>query len=60
MDSILWTDETKMKVFGADGLKTVWCHIGEQYKEKCIVPKVTKGFPSVLKWVCMSPAGVGH
>ncbi len=39
-DSILWSDETKINVFGTDGFKTVWCRKGEEYKEKCMVPAV--------------------
>ncbi len=37
-DSILWSDETKINVFGTDGFKTVWRRKGEEYKEKCMVP----------------------
>ncbi len=39
-DSILWSDETKINVFGTDGFKTVWHRKGEEYKEKCMVPTV--------------------
>ncbi len=58
-DSILWSDETKIKVFGTDGFKTVWHRKGEEYKEKCTVPTVNGG-GSVLMWGCMSAAGVGE
>ncbi len=30
-DSILWSDETKINVFGTDGFKTLWCRKGEEY-----------------------------
>ncbi len=59
-DSILWSDETKINVFGTDGFKTVWRRKGEEYKEKCIVPTVKHGGGSVLMWGCMSAAGVGE
>ena len=59
-DSILWSDETKINVFGTDGFKTVWRHKGEEYKEKCMVPTVKHGGGSVLMWGCMSAAGVGE
>ncbi len=59
-DSILWSDETKINVFGTDGFKTVWRRKGEKYKEKCIVPTVKHGGGSVLMWGCMSAAGVGE
>ncbi len=57
-DSILWSDETKINVFGTDGFKTVWHRKGEEYKEKCTVPTVKHGGGSVLMWGCMSAAGV--
>ncbi len=58
-DSILWSDETKINVFGTDGFTTVWRRKGEEYKEKCMVPTVKHGGGSVLMWGCMSAAGVG-
>ncbi len=33
-DSILWSDGTKINVFGTDGFKTVWRRKGEEYKKK--------------------------
>ncbi len=54
-NSILWSDETKIHVFG-----TVWQRKGEEYKEKCMVPTVKHGGGSVLMWGCMSAAGVGE
>ncbi len=59
-NSILWSDETKIIVFGTDGFKTVWRRKGEEYKEKCMVPTVKHGGGSVLMWGCMSAAGVGE
>ncbi len=59
-DSILWSDETKINVFGTDGFKTVWRRKGEEYKEKCMVPTVKHGGGSVLMWGCMGAAGVGE
>ncbi len=59
-DSILWSDETKINVFGTDGFKTVWHRKSEEYKEKCMVPTVKHGGDSVLMWGCMSAAGVGE
>ncbi len=58
-DSILWSDETKINVFGTDGFKTVWRRKDEEYKEKCMVPTVKHGGGSVLMWGYMSAAGVG-
>ncbi|CAI9563976.1 unnamed protein product, partial [Staurois parvus] len=53
-DSVLWSDEITINVFGTDGFKTVWRR-KEEYKEKCMVLTVKHG--GVL-WGCMSAAGV--
>ncbi len=55
-DSILWSDETKINVFGTDGFKTVWHRKGEEYKEKCMVPTVKYGGGSVLMCWCRGAA----
>ena len=59
-DSILWSDETKINLFGTDGVQTALCRQGEEYNEKCMVPTVKHGGGSVLLWGCMSAAGVGE
>ncbi len=56
----LWSDETKINVFGTDGFKTVWRRKGEEYKGKCMVPTVKHGGGSVLMRGFMSAAGVGE
>ncbi len=33
---VLWTDETKIHLFGSDGVKRVWRQPGEEYKGKCV------------------------
>ena len=59
-DSILWSDETKINIFGTDGVQTVWRHKGEEDNETCMVPTVKHGGGSVHLWGCMSAAGVGE
>ncbi len=29
---VLWSDKTKINLFGSDGVKRVWRQLGEQYK----------------------------
>ncbi|CAI9591740.1 unnamed protein product, partial [Staurois parvus] len=50
-DYVLCSDETKINVFGTDSFKTVWHRIGEEYKERCMVPTVKLGGGSILS-VC--------
>ncbi|KAI4890733.1 hypothetical protein NFI96_031193 [Prochilodus magdalenae] len=50
---VLWSDETKINLFGSDGVKRVWRQPGEEYKDKC-------GGGRVLVWGCMSAACYGE
>ncbi len=53
---VLWSDETKINVFGSDGVKRVWRQPGEEYKDECVLPTVKHSGGSVMVWSCMSAA----
>ncbi len=53
---VLWSDETKINLFGLDGVKRVWRQPGEEYKDKCVLPTVEHGGGRVMVWGCMSAA----
>ncbi len=55
---VLWSDETKINLFGSDGVKRVWWQPGEKYKDKCVLPTVNHAGGSV--WGCISAAGTGE
>ncbi len=57
---VLWSDETKINLFGSDGVQRVWRQPGEEYKDKCVLPTVKHGGGSVMVWGCMSAAGTGE
>ncbi len=57
---VLWTDETKIHLFGSDGVKRVWRQPGEEYKGKCVLSTVKHGGGSVMVWCCISAAGIGE
>ncbi len=57
---VLWFDETKINLFGSDGVKRVWRQPGEEYKDKCALPTFKHGGGSVMVWGCMSAAGTGE
>ncbi len=40
---VLWSDETKIDLFGSDGVKREWRQPGEEYKDKCVLPTVKHG-----------------
>ncbi len=56
---VLWSDETKITLFGSDGVKRVWRQPGEEYKDKCVLPTVKCG-GRVMVWGCMSATGTGE
>ncbi|KAK3544418.1 hypothetical protein QTP86_011156 [Hemibagrus guttatus] len=45
---VLWSDETKINLFGSDGVKRVWWQPGEEYKDKCVLPTVKHSGGSVM------------
>ncbi len=57
---VLWSDETKISLFGSDGVKRVWRQPDEEYKDKCVLPTVKDGGGSAMVWCCMSAAGTGE
>ncbi len=57
---VLWSDETKINLFGSDGVKRVWRQPGEEYKDNCVLPTVKHGGESVMVWGYMSAAGTGE
>lgn len=57
---ILWTDETKINLFGSDGHQKVWRRSGEALQSKNLRPTVKHGGGSVLLWGSMAADGVGN
>ncbi len=40
---VLWSDETKINLFGSDGVKRVWRQPGEEHKDKCVLSSMVVG-----------------
>ncbi len=57
---VLWSDETKINLYGSDGVKRVCQQPGEEHKDKFVLPTVKHGGGSVMVWGCMSAAGTGE
>ncbi len=51
---VLWSDETKINLFGSDSVKRVWRQPGEENKDKCVLPTDKHGGGRVMVWGCMS------
>ncbi len=57
---VLWSDESKVNLFGSDGVQHVWWRPGEEYHENCALPTVKHGGGSIMVWGCMTTAGTGE
>ncbi len=56
---VLCSDESKVNLFGSDGVQHVWRRPGEEYQENCALPTVKHGGCSIMVWGCMTTAGTG-
>lgn len=57
--AIIWSDESRFKIFRNDGPARVWRKDGERYKIKNIRPTVKHGGGGIMVWGCFSGKGLG-
>lgn len=58
-DRIIWSDETKINLFGSDGRTYVRRKVGTRYHSENLKPTVKFGGGNVMVWGCFSSKGVG-
>uniref|UniRef100_A0A3P8TZT7 F-box domain-containing protein n=1 Tax=Amphiprion percula TaxID=161767 RepID=A0A3P8TZT7_AMPPE len=58
-ENVLWTDETKVELFGKTHQLYVHRRKNEAYQEKNTVPTVKHGGHSVMFWGCFAASGTG-
>lgn len=58
-DNVLWSDESKINLFGGDGNRRVWRKPNEALKIKNITLTVKHGGGNIMVWGSMTSAGVG-
>jgi hypothetical protein len=56
---VLWSDETKIELFGHQGKRYVWCKPNIAHHPENIIPTVKHGGVSIMQWGCFSSAGTG-
>ncbi|KAL0190899.1 hypothetical protein M9458_013597, partial [Cirrhinus mrigala] len=59
-NKILWSDETKIELFGLNSKWYVWRQPGTAHHLSNTVPTVKHGGGSIMLWGCFSAAGTGR
>ena len=58
--NILWTDETKIELFGRNTQRYVWRKNGTAHQHQNIIPTVKYGGGSNMVWGCFAASGPGR
>lgn len=56
---VLWSDETKMELFGQNAKRYVWRKTNTAHHSEHTIPTVKHGGGSIMLWGCFSSAGTG-
>ncbi len=59
-NKILWSDETKIELFGLNSKRYVWRKPSTAHHLSNTVPTVKHGGGSIMLWGCFSAAGTGR
>uniref|UniRef100_A0A8C5PHZ7 Transposase n=1 Tax=Leptobrachium leishanense TaxID=445787 RepID=A0A8C5PHZ7_9ANUR len=58
--NILWTDETKIELFGKNTQHYVWRKKGTAHQHQNLIPTVKHGGGSIMVWGCFAASGPGR
>ncbi|KAG2460963.1 TCB1 transposase, partial [Polypterus senegalus] len=59
-NKLLWSDETKIELFGVNARRHVWRKPGTAHHQANTIPTVKHGGGSIMLWGCFSAAGTGR
>ncbi len=57
---VLWSDETKIELFGISSTRPVWRRRNAAYDPKNTIPTVKHGGGNIMLWWCFSTKGTGQ
>uniref|UniRef100_A0A6I8RG85 Uncharacterized protein n=1 Tax=Xenopus tropicalis TaxID=8364 RepID=A0A6I8RG85_XENTR len=59
-EKVLWSDETKIELFGINSTRCVWRKKNAAYDPQNTIPTVKHGGGNILLWGCFSAKGTGQ
>src|SRR4029434_8901069 len=59
-ENVMWSDETKIKLFGINSTHCVWSGKNAEYDPKNTIPTVKHGGGNIMLWGCFSAKGTGR
>ncbi|XDV13176.1 hypothetical protein PO909_001654 [Leuciscus waleckii] len=59
-EKVMWTDETKIELFGLNSTRRVWRKKKDEYDTKNTIPTVKHGGGNIILWGCFSAKGTGR
>ena len=60
LENVMWSDETKIELFGINSTRRVWRGTNAEYDPKNTIPTVKHGGGNVILWGCFSAKGTGR
>ena len=58
-EKVMWSDETKIELFGLNSTRRVWRKKKDEYNPKNTIPTVKHGGGSFMLWGCFATGGTG-
>ncbi|KAI4875432.1 hypothetical protein NFI96_005405 [Prochilodus magdalenae] len=59
-EKVMWSDETKIELFGLNSTRHVWRKKNDEYNPKNTIPTVKHGGGNIIHWGCFSAKGTGR
>ena len=59
-EKVMWSDETKIELFGLNSTRCIWKKKKDEYNPKNTIPTMKHGGGNIILWGCFSAKGTGR